>query len=149
MLPDWVKMTNCNCNSRFCHLDPLKNKWLMEFWNWIESKLKAVTNQLYSHINIYFFMFWRFQNVIIYNFIGSNKNISKMCCDRKLTKNRRETRSDILQRQALFRGVKQLLTRSGNKKKTKRKKRKEKKNRKKWKKWQMKIMTNEKNDKWK
>ena len=56
-----------------------------------------------------------------------------MCCDRKLTKNRRETRSDILQRQALFRGVTQLLTRSGNKKKTKRKKRK--------------IEKNEKNDK--
>ena len=64
-----------------------------------------------------------------------------MCCDRKLTKNRRETRSDILQRQALFRGVKQLLTRSGNKKKTKRKKRKKKKNRKIEK---MKKITNEK-----
>ena len=47
-----------------------------------------------------------------------------MCCDRKLTKNRRETRSDILQRQALFRGVKQLLTRSGNKKRLRQKKEK-------------------------
>ena len=50
-----------------------------------------------------------------------------MCCDRKLTKNRRETRSDILQRQALFREVKQLLTRSGNKKRQLEKKRKKEK----------------------
>ena len=59
-----------------------------------------------------------------------------MCCDRKLTKNRRETRSDILQRQALFRGVKQLLTRSGNKKRQREKKEKKRK-----------IEKNEKNDK--
>ena len=59
-----------------------------------------------------------------------------MCCDRKLTKIRRETRSDILQRQALFRGVKQLLTRSGNKKRQREKKEKKRK-----------IEKNEKNDK--